>query len=160
MKGLLGGTNGSSGGSKGGGSVETLIGRQTEILGDVRFTGGLHLDGRIKGTVIGGADKAASLSVSEGGTIEGDVRVPNVMLNGTVVGDVHAGERLTLNSKARVTGNVHYRILQMDPGASINGQLIHEAEGMPALTHQKPTVTTTKPDAVLDFDDARRIKAG
>lgn len=158
MKGLLGGSSGNGGGTSKGGSVDTLIGRQTEILGDVRFAGGLHVDGRIKGCVMCSGDKSASLSVSESGAVEGDVRVPNVMLNGTVTGDVHASERLTLNSKARVTGNVHYRILQMEPGASINGQLIHDGnEPVPALTHQKPADSL---ENVVGFDDARRSKAG
>jgi cytoskeletal protein CcmA (bactofilin family) len=140
--------------------VDTLIGRQTEILGDVRFAGGLHVDGRIKGCVLCSGDKSASLSVSESGTVEGDVRVPNVMLNGTVTGDVHATERLTLNSKARVTGNVHYKILQMEPGASINGQLIHESgEPVQALTHQKK-IEHNAESSLPGFDDARRVKAG
>lgn len=156
MKGLLGGSNGSN---KTGATVDTLIGRQTEILGDVRFAGGLHLDGRIKGNVNCSVDKSASLSVSESGTIEGDVRVPNLVLNGSVIGDVHATERLTLNGKARVNGNVHYRVLQIEPGASVNGQLIHEsAEGVQALTHQK--LDSLKSDAVLEFDGARHGKTG
>jgi cytoskeletal protein CcmA (bactofilin family) len=162
MKGLLGGSGGtSSGNSSKGGSVDTLIGRQTEILGDVRFTGGLHVDGRIKGNVLCSGDKAASLSVSESGTVEGDVRVPNVMLNGTVTGDVHATERLTLSSKARVTGNVHYKILQMEPGATINGQLIHdggESAQQQALTHQKSNTAGGEP-ILREFDAVPRSKA-
>jgi cytoskeletal protein CcmA (bactofilin family) len=110
--------------------------------------------------VLCSGDKSASLSVSESGTVEGDVRVPNVMLNGTVTGDVHATERLTLNSKARVTGNVHYKILQMEPGASINGQLIHESgEPVQALTHQKK-IEHNAESSLPGFDDARRVKAG
>jgi len=134
IKGLM-----SSGSGKSAAPMDTLIGRQTEILGDVRFNGGLHLDGKVKGTV-SASDKAASLSISEAGVVEGDVRVPNVVLNGTVIGDVTTTERLTLAAKARVTGNVYYKILQMEPGALINGQLVHEAAEpvVAALTHQKP----------------------
>ena len=120
-------------------AVETLIGRQTEVLGDVRFTGGLHVDGKIKGTVsVAGGDKAAALSISESGAVEGDVRVPNIMLNGLVVGDVRSTERLQLASKARINGNVHYKVLQMEPGAVINGQVLYEGAEQAALTHQKP----------------------
>lgn len=150
MKGFLGG--GSSPGSKGG-SVDTLIGRQTEILGDVRFAGGLHLDGRIKGTVsVTGGDTAATLSVSETGTVEGDIRVPNVILNGTVIGDVRAIEKLVLNAKARVNGNVHYKLLQMEPGATINGQLVHDSG--------ETGVVPRAESAVLAIQDARRSKQG
>lgn len=150
MKGFLG--NGSSSASKGG-SVDSLIGRQTEILGDVRFSGGLHLDGRIKGTVsVSGGDASATLSISETGAVEGDIRVPNVILNGTVVGDVRATEKLVLNAKARVNGNVHYKLLQMEPGATINGQLVHDSG--------EPAVQVRAESAVLAIQDARRSKQG
>lgn len=110
-------------------TVETLIGRQSEITGDVRFTGGLHVDGKIKGKVSADSDKNAVLSVSESGVVEGDVRVPHVVLNGTVEGDVHAAQRLTLSAKARVNGNVYYKLIEMTSGAMINGQLVYEGEG-------------------------------
>jgi cytoskeletal protein CcmA (bactofilin family) len=169
MKGFLG-SNSSSGGSSGGSSkvaaVDTLIGRQTEVLGDVRFAGGLHVDGKIKGSVTTlGADKGATLSVSESGTIEGDVRVPTMILNGTVIGDVRATERLSLAAKARVSGNVHYKVLQMEPGAMINGQLLYEGSDVgatAALTHQKPaeSAVTKAESTVLEIQDGRRAAKG
>lgn len=119
-------------------AMDTLIGRQTEIVGDVRFSGGLHIDGRIKGNVQSSGDKAATLSLSETGAIEGDVRVANVVVNGRIAGEVRASERLTLGSKARVVGDVRYRVLQMEAGALVNGQLIYEGnEVMSAITHVK-----------------------
>jgi cytoskeletal protein CcmA (bactofilin family) len=129
MSKLFGGNNNSPtpSSSKGGSTVDTLIGRQTEISGDVRFSGGLHIDGKVRGKVLAAADKSAELSVSDSGLIEGDVRVPNIMLNGGVVGDVYASERLRMSAKARVTGNVSYKILEMEGGATVNGQLIHES---------------------------------
>ncbi len=117
-------------------SVDSLIGRQTEILGDVRFSGGLYLDGRVKGMIVSSAEKAATLSISETGIIEGDVKVPVVVLNGTVNGDVWATERLTLGGKARVVGNVYYKVLQMEPGALINGQLVHIDGDVPPAPQQ------------------------
>lgn len=156
MKGIFG--SGSGAGAKSA-SVETLIGRQTEILGDVRFAGGLHVDGRIKGTVAASADKGALLSVSESGVIEGDVLVPTIMLNGCVVGDVWASEKLVLNAKARVTGNVHYKVLQMEPGATINGQLVHDSGETAALTHQKAPEGCVE-SAVPDSQDVRGSQAG
>ena len=127
---MFGGSSNNSNNSKASSNasvgVDTLIGRQTEILGDVRFTGGLHVDGKIKGKVIASADKAAALSVSEHGSVEGDVRVPNVVLNGTVTGDVHASQKIALSAKARITGNVFYRVIEMESGAKVNGQLVHD----------------------------------
>jgi cytoskeletal protein CcmA (bactofilin family) len=163
MKGFLGSGGGGGGNNSGGsssskGAVDTLIGRQTEVLGDVRFSGGLHIDGKIKGSVTTlGNDKSAHLSVSESGAIEGDVRVPIMMLNGTVIGDVRATEKLSLASKARVTGNVHYKVLQMEPGAMINGQLLYEgSEQMAALTHHKPGDTAKADSTVLEIQEGRR----
>ena len=109
-----------------GAAMDTLIGRQTEIIGDVNFAGGLHVDGRIKGNVQSASEKAASLSVSETGAIEGNVRVANIVVNGRIVGEVRSTERLTLGAKARIIGDVHYRILQMEAGALVNGQLVYE----------------------------------
>lgn len=132
IKGLGGGSNAR------GATMDTLIGRQTEIVGDVRFSGGLHVDGRIKGNVQSAGDKAATLSLSETGAIEGDVRVANVVVNGRIAGEVRASERLTLGAKARIVGDVRYRVLQMEAGALVNGQLIYEGnEVMSAITHVK-----------------------
>lgn len=142
-----------SGGSAGG--VDTLIGRQTEILGDVRFAGGLYVDGKIKGKVLAAADQSAALTVSETGSIEGDVRVPTIVLNGIVTGDVHAPERITLAPKARVTGNVYYRVIEMQSGAQVNGHLVYdEGNAVAAITHElnEPRGEPT----VIDVRELRR----
>lgn len=123
-------------------SVDTLVGRQTEVLGDVRFSGGLHVDGKVKGKVIAAGDKASALSVSESGTIEGDVRVPSIVLNGSVVGDVHASNKITLAAKARVTGNVYYKVIEMEGGAQVNGQLVHD-DGTRQIEHSSDSGNLT-----------------
>ena len=111
--------------------VATVIGQGTAITGDVTFSGGLHLDGAIRGKVIGEAETRATLTVSELGAVEGDVRVENLILNGTVVGDVHVGERVELANNARVTGTVYYRLLEMAMGAQVNGQLVRVDDDAP-----------------------------
>jgi cytoskeletal protein CcmA (bactofilin family) len=110
-------------------AIDTLIGRSTHLSGDVVFTGGFHLDGQIVGNVRAEPSASSVLSVSEHGAIEGSVEVPHVVLNGTVKGDIVARERVELGAKARVTGNVHYGVIEMAIGAEINGKLIHEAGG-------------------------------
>ncbi len=110
------------------GKVDTIIGQQTRIEGDVHFSGGLHVDGRIKGGVIAEADSASVLTVSEHGSVEGDVRVPTVILNGKVTGDVRSSERIELAAKARVDGDVYYNLIEMAMGAAVNGSLVHNAE--------------------------------
>jgi cytoskeletal protein CcmA (bactofilin family) len=109
-------------------SIDTLIGRTTSIKGDVSFTGGFHLDGQVTGNVRAEPGATSVLSVSEHGCIEGSVDAPHVVLNGTVKGDIRARERVELGAKARVNGNVHYGVIEMAMGASINGKLIHEAD--------------------------------
>ncbi|MGH8461468.1 MAG: bactofilin family protein [Stenotrophobium sp.] len=147
---LFGGNAGKSGGG-----MDTLIGQQTEILGDVRFSGGLHVEGKIKGKVLAVEEKSSSLSISENGTIEGDVRVPNIVLNGQVTGDVHATGKITLAPKARVNGNVYYRIIEMAGGARVNGQMVHEPSGqsVAALTHE-----SSGDSAGDQLREARRLK--
>ena len=111
--------------------INTLIGKDTTVQGDIRFSGGLHVEGRVEGNVgiESEEQKKAVLILSENGVIEGEVWVPNMILNGTVEGDVHAAERLELASKAKVKGNVHYNLLEMAVGAEVNGNLVHQTSG-------------------------------
>lgn len=103
--------------------IDTLIGHTARVHGDLEFAGGLHLDGTIAGNVRADPSEGSSLSVSETGAIEGTVEVPNVMLNGTVRGDIVARERVVLGSTARVQGNVYYGVIEMTLGAQIMGKL-------------------------------------
>lgn len=120
------------------GGVETLIGRQTEVRGDIHFTGGLHVDGRVQGNVsaTSGPEQPAHLSISNTGNVEGSVRVPSLVLNGSIVGDVYTSEKITLGAKARVTGDVHYKFIEMAGGAQVNGKLVHESAEVVAITHE------------------------
>lgn len=120
--------------------IDSLIGRNTELHGDIRFSGGLHIDGSVVGNVIAEADSNSVLTLSEYGTVEGEVNVPNVILNGVVRGDVHSSEHIELASNARVTGNVYYSLIEMAMGAEVNGNLVRTAtdiEHTEALTHDK-----------------------
>ena len=105
--------------------IETLIGHSIEIHGDIIFSGGLHIDGKIVGNVVAEEGSDSMVVLSEHGHIEGEVRVPFVVLNGEVIGDVYAAERVELSSKAQVNGNVYYNLLEMAMGAEVNGSLVH-----------------------------------
>jgi cytoskeletal protein CcmA (bactofilin family) len=108
--------------------VDTIIGQNTEISGDIKFRGGLHIDGKVKGNVIADDTSESMLILSQEGSIEGEVRVPNVFLNGQVTGNVHANDHVELLSHARIEGNVYYSLLEMEMGAAINGNLVHQAK--------------------------------
>ena len=116
--------------------IDTLIGKAARLHGDLEFAGGLHLDGGIAGNVRSQPETPSSLSVSESGSIEGNVDVPSVMLNGRVRGDIHARERLVLGATAQVEGNVFYGVIEMTLGAQIMGKLTQvpatAAESTPA----------------------------
>jgi cytoskeletal protein CcmA (bactofilin family) len=110
--------------SKSNARIDTLVGKSAKVAGDVEFTGGLHLDGRVAGNVRADNDPTATLSVSETGAIDGNVEVPNVVLNGAVRGDILARDRVVLGATARVQGNVHYGVIEMTLGAEIKGKLV------------------------------------
>ena len=120
--------------SKSNGRIDTLVGKTAKVQGDVEFTGGLHLDGRVAGNVRADNDPTATLSVSETGSIEGSVEVPNVMLEGSVRGDIMARERVVLGATAKVQGNVHYGVIEMTLGAEIKGKLVPLPTGVAATT--------------------------
>ena len=121
--------------------VDSLIGQNSQIIGDFRFSGGLHIDGTVKGNVLADDDDNAMLTLSDRGTIEGEVKVPYIILNGVVKGDVHAREHMELASSARVEGNVFYRLIEMSMGAEVNGKLVRipDEDAAPlALGHNAP----------------------
>jgi cytoskeletal protein CcmA (bactofilin family) len=108
--------------------IDTLIGKASRVHGDLDFAGGLHLDGSIAGNVRADPSADSSLSVSESGSIEGNVEARNVMLNGTVKGDILARQRVVLGATARVQGNVYYGVIEMTLGAQIMGKLTRISE--------------------------------
>jgi cytoskeletal protein CcmA (bactofilin family) len=120
------------------GVIDTLVGANSTINGDVSFSGGCHIDGTVHGSVSADLDGNSALSISEEGNVEGGVKVPYVMLNGIVRGDVVASRRVELGPTARVIGNVYYNLIEMAIGAEINGKLVHQPEGQVPLLEQAP----------------------
>ena len=116
--------------------VDTLVGANSRISGDLHFTGGCHVDGTVNGSVTADPDSKSALSISEDGNIDGGVTVPYVVLNGIVRGDVFANQRVELGPTARVIGNVYYNLIEMAIGAEINGKLVHQPEGQVPLLEQ------------------------
>ncbi len=104
--------------------IDSLVGSNSKICGDIHFSGGLHIDGEIEGNVIAD-DEGSILTTSERARIQGDVKVHNIILNGEVVGDVYGYKHIELAADARVKGNVYYNVIEMAMGAEVNGSLIH-----------------------------------
>jgi cytoskeletal protein CcmA (bactofilin family) len=107
-------------------TIDTLIGVKTEIKGDITFSGGLRIDGKIRGNVSAKGDSNSTLVLSENAQIVGNVTVPHVISNGSIKGSVRASERMELQPKAEIAGDVFYKVIEMALGAVINGNLVRE----------------------------------
>jgi cytoskeletal protein CcmA (bactofilin family) len=114
------------------GAIDTLVGPQVELQGELRFSGGLVVEGRVSGRVIAEAGKAAVLTVAAQGRIEGEVHAPVVIVRGAVQGDVHASECVALMEGASIEGDVHYRVIEVGAGARLEGRLVHVPAPVPA----------------------------
>lgn len=108
-------------------NVTTLISKATEITGDIHFSGTLEIEGRIFGNIYADDDASASVRVRETGLVKGDIQSPLIIINGLVEGDVYSSNHIELAAKARVTGNVHYHLIEMVMGSEVNGSLSHRS---------------------------------
>jgi cytoskeletal protein CcmA (bactofilin family) len=108
--------------------IDCLIGAGTVIEGHVVFSGGLRVDGHVKGNITAEDGKPGTLVLSENGRVEGEIRVPHIVINGAVVGPVRSTEYVELQGKANVTGDVHYNAIEMQLGAIVQGALVHKTD--------------------------------
>lgn len=135
--------------------IDTLVGPNTRMSGDLTFAGRCHVDGVVKGNVNADPESNSALSIAEDGAVEGGVRVPYVVLNGIVRGDVVAGQRVELGPTARVIGNVYYNLIEMAIGAEINGKLVHQPNGQVPLLQQTDRIERPRPEIV----DSNRVES-
>jgi cytoskeletal protein CcmA (bactofilin family) len=129
--------------------IDTLIGVNTNITGDISFSGGLRIDGHITGNIIAADDEHSTLVLSDEGRIEGEIKVANIVINGTVTGPIHARGYLELQAKAKVYGDIHYGSLEIQLGASVEGKMIHQDKlesGNKQLSEKKITLIPSAPD--------------
>ena len=112
-------------------NINSLIGRETKIIGDMDFSGGLLIDGKIIGNVTASDDDTAMITINKHGYIQGEIQIPNVIVNGTVEGSIYAKNHVELAKDARIHGNVYYNLIEMAIGAEVNGKLVHVTEDNP-----------------------------
>ena len=124
-------------------TIDSLIGLTASIVGDVHFKGGLRIDGHIKGNVIADLAEGSMLVISEQARIEGEVRVAHLVVNGEIRGPVYSSELLELQPKARITGDVYYKALEMHGGAIVSGKLTHDLIGEPLLKLALPKLASS-----------------
>jgi cytoskeletal protein CcmA (bactofilin family) len=111
--------------------IDTLVGAETRIEGDLHFGGGLRVDGAIRGNVSEQNGSPSTLIISEHGRIEGSVTAAKIVLNGKVNGTVKSSHFVELQTKARITGDLYYKSLEMHTGAVIEGKLVYIGDELP-----------------------------
>ncbi len=107
--------------------IDTLIAANVCIEGNVHYSGGIQIDGQVRGNIIAD-DDAASLRITNKGSVSGDIKGPTVIINGKVDGNVYSTDHLELESDAVITGDVHYHLIEMVMGAEVNGKMVHIEE--------------------------------
>jgi len=117
----------------------TLISKNTEIVGDIHFSGTLMIEGHIKGNVYAMDADNAQARVLESGKVEGEIRVPSLVINGSVTGNVYSSKHIELAAKTVINGNVHYALIEIVKGAQVNGSLVYSTKPFPAKTPDKGT---------------------
>lgn len=134
--------------------VDTLVGPNSRVNGDLSFLGRCHVDGVVKGNVNADPASHSALSIAEDARVEGGVTVPYLVLHGLVQGDVVATQRVELGPTARVIGNVYYNLIEMAIGAEINGKLVHRPEGkVPQLQGTQRVESPASPGSELEDDE-------
>jgi len=129
-------------GQKAKNTIDSLIGTSTTIEGNVRFKGGLRVDGHVKGNLIADPLENSMLVISEQASVEGEVRAEHVVVDGAIAGPVYCSELLELQPKARITGDVHYKALEMHGGALVSGKLTHQQDAEQVLKLASPKLAS------------------
>ena len=108
--------------------VETIIGKGVVIQGDLIYSGGLYIEGRVIGKVLANNAIDSLLTLAPEGSVDGEIRASNAIISGRLLGDIHSTERIELTETAQIQGNIHYKLLEITAGATVSGQLIHEVK--------------------------------
>jgi len=128
------------------GSGVTLVATNCELVGDVHFGDELLVNGVVKGNIYAEIGSKAVIRISEKGFVEGEIRVPRVVVNGRVLGDIRSDKHVELAAKADVTGNVYYHLIEMVQGSKVDGQLVHMQDGKQEVVDPKPSKSAEKID--------------
>jgi cytoskeletal protein CcmA (bactofilin family) len=122
------------------------------LKGDIVFTGGLRVDGKVRGNITAKGDGNSTLVLSENAVVTGNITVPHIITNGAIKGNVRAAERIELQNKAEISGDVYYRVIEMALGAVVNGNLVREAVEAGRDNPNKGIVTRLKSAGENDLE--------
>lgn len=142
---------------------DTLISNKTKITGDIHFSGGIHIDGHVTGTIRAEDDADGVVRISNLGVVEGDVVAPHVIVNGRVNGDVYSSKHIELAEKASIKGNVYYNLIEMAMGAAVNGNLVHTDKAaetkVPAKAGKPELISAKSPEKPAAEANGEALKA-
>jgi len=137
----------------------TLVATDTTVVGDIHFSGCLDIEGVVQGDIIARDGEKGLVRVVDRGRVEGEIRAPSIVINGQVEGDVYAAEHLELAAKARVNGDVHYKLVEMAAGAEVNGALRHQVLSEVSGDRQPdPAVEVTEVSPMEEVEPALQAK--
>ena len=117
---------------------DTILSSKAELIGDIKITGSLLVNGQLKGNVLAEKDSQAQVLISEQGQVEGEVHAPHIIVNGQVNGNIFASEKVELGKSANVSGDVHYEMMEMVMGAKVNGRLLQSSQ----IMHENNVITS------------------
>lgn len=141
----------------GGESGITLIANNCEVSGDLHFSDQLQINGTVKGNIYAVEGSKAVVTVSEKGRVKGDIRAPNVIINGKVYGDVHSDKHIELAAKAEIKGNVYYNLIEMVMGSRVDGNLVHTKVGKDKKEEQRTLDDAAKSDPRNEPKSAAKV---
>ncbi|HEY4180436.1 MAG TPA: polymer-forming cytoskeletal protein [Kofleriaceae bacterium] len=124
------------------GEITTLLGRGATFEGKLTFDGTVRIDGRFKGEVF----SDDTLVIGEGAVVEAEIEIGNVIIQGTVVGNIKASGSIEIHAPGRVKGDLHTPTLQIDKGVIFEGRSFMEAANgglKPPATAPRPPTTPT-----------------
>lgn len=127
--------------------IDTLIGANTNVKGDIHFRGGLRVDGHVTGDVIAPDNESSTLVLSSEGRIDGAIKVTHVIVNGKVSGPIYAQSYLELQEKSQVFGDVHYGTIEIHLGALIEGKMVHLGNNDTQLSDKAVPLISSGPES-------------
>lgn len=126
--------------------IDTLIGANTNVKGDIHFRGGLRVDGHVTGDVIAPDNESSTLVLSSEGRIDGAIKVTHVIVNGKVSGPIYAQSYLELQEKSQVFGDVHYGTIEIHLGALVEGKMVHLENNDAQLSEKSVPLISSGPE--------------
>ena len=132
--------------NKHGESGITLIASNCEIAGDLHFSDQMQISGIVKGNIYAQAGSKSQLTIGHKGLVHGEIRVPNVIVNGKVYGDIHSDNHIELAAKAEIYGDIYYKLVEMVKGSRVDGKMVYRPEGRDDVAKPKATKALEKPE--------------